>query len=51
MPRKFFEKHPEMRGTSYAGAPDVAQEFAVCTSFPEVRTWRAKWNWRDGSTP
>ena len=39
MSRKFFEKHPEMRGTSYAGSPDVAQEFAVCTSVPEVRTW------------
>ena len=39
MPREFFEKHPEMRGTSYAGAPDVAQEFAVCTSVPRVRTW------------
>lgn len=39
MPRKFFEKHPEVRGTSYAGTPEAAAEFAVCTSVPEVRTW------------
>jgi hypothetical protein len=39
MPRKFFEKHPEMRGTSYPGPPEVAEEFAVCTSVPEVRAW------------
>jgi hypothetical protein len=39
MSREFFEKHPEVRGTSYAGAPNVAQEFAICTSVPEVRAW------------
>ncbi len=39
MPREFFEKHPEVRGTSYAGTPDTAQDFAICTSVPEVRTW------------
>ena len=39
MPRSFFEKHPAVRGTSYAGPPDTAAEFAVCTSVPEVRTW------------
>ena len=39
MPRKFFQDHPAVRGTSYAAAPDTAQEFAMCTSVPEVRTW------------
>lgn len=39
MSRKFFEKHPEVRGSSYAGAPNIAAEFAICTSVPEVRAW------------
>ncbi|MEI7938175.1 MAG: hypothetical protein WCK27_15915 [Verrucomicrobiota bacterium] len=39
MSRRFFERHPEMRGTSYAGSPNTASEFAMCTSVPEVRTW------------
>ena len=39
MSRQFFEKHPEMRGTSYAARPDTAQEFAMCTSVPAVRNW------------
>ena len=39
MPRAFFEKHPEVRGTSYMGPPETAAEFAICTSVPEVREW------------
>lgn len=39
MSRAFFEKHPEVRGSSYMGTPEVAEEFAICTSVPEVRDW------------
>ena len=39
MSREFFQKHPEVRGSSYMGAPEVAEEFAICTSVPEVREW------------
>ena len=39
MSRAFFEKHPEVRGTSYMGPPETAEEFAICTSVPEVREW------------
>jgi hypothetical protein len=39
MSRGFFEKHPEVRGSSYMGTPEVAEEFAICTSVPAVREW------------
>jgi hypothetical protein len=39
MSRAFFEKHPAVRGTSYLGPPETAEEFAICTSVPEVREW------------
>jgi hypothetical protein len=39
MPRKFFEAHPEVRGTPYAVSADDATEFAICTSVPKVRQW------------
>jgi hypothetical protein len=39
MPAKFFERHPEVRGTPYVFSADPPQEFAVCTSVPKVRDW------------
>ncbi len=42
LPRAFFEKHPEVRGTPYAVAAESAQEFAMCTSVPKVREWLAQ---------
>jgi len=45
MSRAFFEKHPAARGSSYMGPPESAEEFAFCTSVPEVREWL-----RDGLT-
>ena len=41
LPRAFFEKHPEVRGTPYATSAELAQEFAMCTSVPKVREWLA----------
>jgi hypothetical protein len=39
MSRKFFELHPEVRGTPYAVSAETAAEFAICTSVPKVREW------------